>query len=137
MRPNVNFDASDRAPEAQRHGVVQLPELQAASGGLGEEASGARAALLHERSIDRQTYERQRDQLREQVALAEIELNDAVLSQIDIDGVLAFAEHVMTNVAESEAAAAAAVLPGRDCIRRKTICSNRRNHTRVQSLNVR
>jgi hypothetical protein len=33
------------------------------------------------------------------VALAEIELNDAVLSQLDIDGVLAFAEHVMTNAA--------------------------------------
>ena len=49
-------------------------------------------AFLHERSIDRQTYERQRDQLREQVALAEIELNDAVLDQLDIDGVLAFAE---------------------------------------------
>ena len=29
-------------------------------------------AFLHERSIDRQTYERHRDQLREQVALAEI-----------------------------------------------------------------
>jgi len=56
-------------------------------------------AFLHERSIDRQTYERQRDQLREQLALAEIELNDAVLDQLDIDGVLAFAEHVVTNAA--------------------------------------
>ena len=54
-------------------------------------------AFLHERSIDRQTYERQRDQLREQLALVEIELNDAVLDQLDIDGVLAFAEHVVTN----------------------------------------
>ncbi len=56
-------------------------------------------AFLHERSIDRQTYERQRDRLREQITLAEIELNDAVLSHLDIDGVLAFAEHVMTNAA--------------------------------------
>jgi hypothetical protein len=56
-------------------------------------------AFLHERSIDRQTYERQRDQVREQLALAEIELNDAVLDQLDIDGVLAFAEHVVTNAA--------------------------------------
>ena len=36
-------------------------------------------AFLHERSIDRQTYESQRDQLREQVALAEMELEDAVV----------------------------------------------------------
>ena len=56
-------------------------------------------AFLHERSIDRQTYERQRDQLRQQVALAEMKLNDAVLDQLDIDGVLAFAEHVVTNSA--------------------------------------
>jgi hypothetical protein len=56
-------------------------------------------AFLHERSIDRETYERQRDQLREQVALAEMELNDAVLDQLDIDGVLAFGEHVVTNSA--------------------------------------
>jgi site-specific DNA recombinase len=56
-------------------------------------------AFLHERSIDRQTYERQRDQLREHLALAEIELNDAVLDQLDINGVLAFAEHVFTNAA--------------------------------------
>jgi len=33
------------------------------------------------------------------VALAEMELNDAVLDQLDIDGVLAFAERVVTNSA--------------------------------------
>lgn len=31
--------------------------------------------------------------------LAEIELNDAVFSHLDIDGVLAFAKHAMTNAA--------------------------------------
>jgi hypothetical protein len=54
-------------------------------------------AFLHERSIDRTTYQRQRDQLREQLALAEEELNDAVINQLDIEGVLAFAEYVFTN----------------------------------------
>ena len=56
-------------------------------------------AFLHERSIDRQTYERQRDQLREQLALAELELGDAVLDQVDVEGLLAFAEHLLTNAA--------------------------------------
>src|SRR5206468_942741 len=41
------------------------------------------------------------------------------------------------SVAESEAAAAAAVLSGRDRIRRKTVCSNRRNRQRVQVLDCR
>ena len=54
-------------------------------------------AFLYERSIDRQSYERQRSQLREQVALAELELNDRAIGQLDVKGVLAFAEHVMTN----------------------------------------
>ena len=54
-------------------------------------------AFLHERSIDRRTYERQRDQLREQVALAEMELADAVLDQFDVEGLLGFAEHLLGN----------------------------------------
>ena len=53
-------------------------------------------AFLHERSIDRQTYERQRDKLREQLSLAEMELSDAVLDDLDVEGVLGFAEHVLT-----------------------------------------
>ena len=56
-------------------------------------------AFLHERSIDRQTYERQRDKLREQLSLAEIELSDAVLDDLDVEEVLGFAEHVLTNAA--------------------------------------
>ena len=56
-------------------------------------------AFLHERSIDGATYERQRDQLREQVALAEIELSDAVQEQYDVTGLLEFAEHLLVNAA--------------------------------------
>ena len=55
-------------------------------------------AFLHERSIDRANYERQRDQLREQVALAEIELSDAVAGHLDVEGILGFAEHLLTDV---------------------------------------
>ena len=56
-------------------------------------------AFLHERSIDRQSYERQRDQLREQLALAEMELSAASEKELDIEGALAFAEHLLTNAA--------------------------------------
>ena len=56
-------------------------------------------AFLHERAIDRQTYERQRDQLREQLALAEMELSSATENQLDVEGALAFAEHLLTNAA--------------------------------------
>jgi hypothetical protein len=56
-------------------------------------------AFVYERSIDRSTYERHRDELREQIGLAELELNDATLDRLDVDGVLAFAEHLLTNAA--------------------------------------
>ena len=56
-------------------------------------------AFLYERSIDRHTYERQRDQLREQLALAEMELSEATENQLDVEGLLAFAEHLLTNAA--------------------------------------
>ena len=55
-------------------------------------------AFLHEESIDRPIYERQRDELREQLALAEIELSQAVANQIDVEGILGFAERVLTRV---------------------------------------
>ena len=56
-------------------------------------------AFLYKKQIDRQTYERQRDKLREDVALIRIELEDARLDEIDVEGILGFAEHVLGNAA--------------------------------------
>jgi hypothetical protein len=56
-------------------------------------------AFLHQRSIDRQSYERQRDQLREQLALAEMELSATTEERLDVEGVLAFAEHLLAHAA--------------------------------------
>ena len=66
--------------------------------GPGRSAGGhANAALRTPQKIDRPTYERQRDLLRETVALATIEVQDATLDEIDVEGVLGFAEHVLAN----------------------------------------
>lgn len=56
-------------------------------------------AFLHEQSIDRQSYEQQRDRLRQELALAELEFTDARADHLDIEGLLAFAEHLLTNAA--------------------------------------
>jgi hypothetical protein len=45
------------------------------------------------------TYERQRDLLREQVALATLEADDAKSEEIDIDGLIGFAEFILSNAA--------------------------------------
>lgn len=56
-------------------------------------------AFLYERTVDRETYERQRDRLNKQIVLAEMQERDARLEGYDMDGVLAFAEHVILNAA--------------------------------------
>jgi hypothetical protein len=56
-------------------------------------------AFLYRKEIDRATFERQRDKLRENIALVRIDVEDAKLDEIDIEGLLGFAEHVLTNAA--------------------------------------
>lgn len=55
--------------------------------------------FVFERRIDEQTYKRQRDLLRDELALAETELNEAVIEHLDVEGVLAFAEHLLADAA--------------------------------------
>jgi hypothetical protein len=57
-------------------------------------------AFVYERRIDAETYDSQRDRLREEIALARMELHDAQLEEIDVEGILGFAEHVLENAAQ-------------------------------------
>jgi site-specific DNA recombinase len=54
-------------------------------------------AFLYESSVDRTTYEEQRDKLREELTLAELELSEARVEQFDIDSALAKAISVLNN----------------------------------------
>jgi len=56
-------------------------------------------AFIYDKAIDRQSYERQRDRLREQLALAECDLAEEAREQLDVEAVLGFAEHVLCNAA--------------------------------------
>ncbi len=56
-------------------------------------------AFIYDRTIDRPTYEQHRDKLREEIALAELALHDARIESIDVEGVLGFADHLLTNAA--------------------------------------
>ncbi len=55
--------------------------------------------FIQRREIDRQTYERQRDKLREQIMLAEVGREEATGEELDVEGILAFAQHVLANAA--------------------------------------
>jgi hypothetical protein len=54
---------------------------------------------MYDRVIDRRTYERQRDRLRERLTLAEIAAAEAVTEAIDIEGVLTFAKRALSEAA--------------------------------------
>ena len=54
---------------------------------------------MQERRINAQSYERLRDKVREEIALVRVELEDAKLEGIDVEGALGFAEHLLKNAA--------------------------------------
>ena len=54
-------------------------------------------AFLHRGVLDQRTYERQRDILDEEITLTESALHDARLDELDVEGLLVFAEYLLSN----------------------------------------
>jgi hypothetical protein len=54
-------------------------------------------AFLFERTIDIDTYDRHRDKLREQLTLVQIDRHSSELEEMDVEGILAFAERVLPS----------------------------------------
>ena len=52
-------------------------------------------AFLFERSIDIETYDRHAEKLREELTLARIDRHSGQLDELDVEGILAFAERVL------------------------------------------
>jgi len=81
-----------RAKDIQRLCTKRVSELQKRSEQLDD-------AFIYARTIEHSVYERQRDRLQQELAVAELELQDARIDRIDVEGVLGFAEHLMANTA--------------------------------------
>ena len=54
-------------------------------------------AFLFERSIDIDTYDRHAEKLREELTLVRIERHSRQLDELDVEGILAFAERVLPS----------------------------------------
>ena len=54
--------------------------------------------FVFEREIDKASYTRQRDRLRDELTVAAIERDEAKLDELEVEGLLAFAEHVLGNL---------------------------------------
>ena len=57
-------------------------------------------AFLFAQSIDITTYERQRDRLRQELTLTDIDRHSAAVEKIDVEGILAFAERVLPRASD-------------------------------------
>ena len=57
-------------------------------------------AFLFAQSIDIDTYDRQKDRLRQELTLVQIDQHAAQLEELDVEGILAFAERVLPRAAD-------------------------------------
>jgi hypothetical protein len=57
-------------------------------------------AFLYAQSIDLTSYERQRDKLRAELTLAQIDHHSEALEEFDVEGILGFAERVLPRASD-------------------------------------
>ena len=57
-------------------------------------------AFLFAQSIDISTYERQRDKLRQELTLTQIDQHSVAVEKVDVEGILAFAERVLPRASD-------------------------------------
>ena len=72
---------------------------------LNADLSALEQAFLFKRTIDGATYRSQLQRLRDEITGAQCELSDARFDELEIEGVLSFAEYVLSNLASLWSAA--------------------------------
>ena len=85
----IRSEVRQRAGEADRH----VHAIQKKLDHLDD-------AFLFTKSIDQATYERQRDKVRQDLALAQIDRHSEQLEELDVEGLLAFAERILPRSAD-------------------------------------
>jgi site-specific DNA recombinase len=82
----LKADAQQRIAEIERKQKV-----------IREKLNRLDEAFLYERSIDIETYDRHCDKLRQELTLAQIERHSTELEEIDVEGILGFAERILPS----------------------------------------
>jgi hypothetical protein len=83
---DMQSDASQRIAEIERRRKA-----------IREKLDRLDAAFLYECTIDIDTYDRHRDKLREELTLAQMDRHSSELEEMDVEGILAFAERVLPS----------------------------------------
>jgi len=78
--------------------VEEFKEVRKKSGNrLEERKQRLIEAFVYQQAIDPDTYRREMDRIRDEEVVTEVELSENRMDELDVDGVLAFAEHVVLN----------------------------------------
>lgn len=83
--------------DRQADAAATVQELRRRVDDLTQRRSRLEEAYVFDRKISDDTYGRQKEKLDEDIALAEIAAHDARIDEIDIEGLVGFAEHLLTN----------------------------------------
>ena len=75
----------------------RIAEIERKQKSIREKLDRLDQAFLFDRSIDIDTYDRQRDKLREELTLTQMNRHTAELEELDVEGILAFAERVLPS----------------------------------------
>ena len=78
----------------------ELDRAERAAKAIQEKLDRLDEAFLFERSIDIETYDRHAEKLREELTLARIDRHSGQLEELDVEGILAFAERVLPRAAD-------------------------------------
>ena len=77
--------------------MTRSPRSSGGRRGIREKLDGLDGAFLYERTIDIDTYDRHRDKLREELTLVQMDRHSSELEEMDVEGILAFAERVLPS----------------------------------------
>src|SRR3954462_11905981 len=83
--------------EMQSDARKRSTEIERKQKAIREKLDRLDQAFLFERSIDIETYDRHRDKLREELTLTQMDRHSSELEEMDVEGILAFAERVLPS----------------------------------------
>ena len=103
LQPTAGFMrlVKDRVMRAWRElktdSAQRIAEIERRQKAIREKLDRLDQAFLFERTIDIDTYDRHRDKLREELTLVQMDRHSSELEEMDVEGILAFAERVLPS----------------------------------------
>ena len=83
--------------ELKTDAAQRITEIERRQKAIREKLDRLDQAFLFERTIDIHTYDRHRDKLREELTIAQMDRHSSELEEMDVEGILAFAERVLPS----------------------------------------